>query len=210
MNATRATTPSATGNEGMVVDKPWSLDVESELVSTTSGIQTRDSSPPLLTYPPSEFMDVDAEVCVTDVTSNETTKSNPLSGIPASQFYGSVPEPEEAQPAVIADEEDSGEDQEQEAEVDNMLAVTQSSSGDWVAQYVSSFRTSMLLVDSSIISPGPVSLPSTPLAVDIPKPSRFLADISSGRQRINATLMKCALQLASKSRYTIFHPCLGK
>lgn len=124
MDATRATTPSTTRSEEMIVDKSCSITVESEPVS-----DSRDSSPNLA-YPSSDSMDVDADVAVAEVPDPSTSKPTP-----ASRFYGSIPKSGEGESAVLADNEDSGEDQQQEAEVNDMLAVTQSSTGDWPAQY---------------------------------------------------------------------------
>lgn len=151
MDATRVTTPSTTGNDEIgdvaitAFDKSCSITAGSEPVSTTSSdIQMRDSSP-YLVHPPSDSMDVDADTSVIDLVPNPTSgvtevqkpsMSRPSSGIPSSQFYGSVLKGGEAQPVVIEDNEDSDEDQQQEAEVDDMLAVTQNSVGDLPSQYV--------------------------------------------------------------------------
>jgi hypothetical protein len=148
MDATRATTPSMTGDgemdEIIDFDKSCSITAVSEPVSTTSSeIQIRDSSPNLV-HPPSDSMDVDAEISVTDVVPNPTRKiaevlepstSKPWPGVPAKQFYGSQ-KPGDVKPVVIMDSEDSGEDQQQEAEVDDMLAETQSPAVDLSPQYV--------------------------------------------------------------------------
>ncbi|KAG8214645.1 hypothetical protein J3R82DRAFT_9723 [Butyriboletus roseoflavus] len=135
MDAARATTPSTVGNEELR-DVAITVSDNTEAVSAASSDeQIRDSSPlvtPELIYPPSDSMDVDTDISVTSAVSNticETT-SKPSSGIPASQFYRSMPKSGDVKPVVVVDNEDSGEDQQQEAEVDNMLAVTQSSSGD--------------------------------------------------------------------------------
>ena len=147
MGATRATTPSMTGVDEMDdvaiidFDKSCSITAVSEPVSTTSSeIQIRDSSPNLV-HPPSDSMDVDVDISVTDIAPNSTHKiaevlepstSKPWSSIPANRFYGSPG----VKPVVIMDSEDSGEDQQQEAEVDDMLAETQSPAMDWSPQYV--------------------------------------------------------------------------
>lgn len=154
MDATRATTPSTTRDEDMedvndvaIIDfgKSCSITAVSEPVSPTSSeIQIRDSSPNLV-HPPSDIMDVDADPRVADVILNPTCEvaevlepltSNPSSGMPADHFYASKPKPGDEKPVVIMDNEDSGEDQQQEAEVDDMLAVTQSPTGDLLPQYV--------------------------------------------------------------------------
>jgi len=102
----------------------------------------RDSSPNLL-HPPSDGMEVDVNTSITDVVPNTTLQvaevqepptSMPSSGIPGSRFYGSIPKQGNPEPVVIVDNEDSGEDQQQEAEVDDMLAVTQTSTRDLPAQ----------------------------------------------------------------------------
>ncbi|KAF8442853.1 hypothetical protein L210DRAFT_3476959 [Boletus edulis BED1] len=145
MDATRATTPSTTENQEMddvaitVFDRSCSITAGSELVFTTSSeVQMRDPSPNLV-HPPSDSMDVDADNSAIDVVPNTTLQvakvqepptSNLSSGIPVSRFYGSISKQGNPEPVVIADHEDSGEDQQQEAEVDDMLAVTQSSTGD--------------------------------------------------------------------------------
>lgn len=139
-DATRATTPSTTRDEEMMIDKSCSIMVPS---TTSSDGQVRDSSPLQdLAYPSSDNMDVDVDIAA-DVVPNPTggvaeapdsSASASLSVIPASQFYGSVSKQGEVKPVVIADNEDSGEDQQQEAEVVDMLAVTQSPNGDWPAQ----------------------------------------------------------------------------
>jgi len=143
MDATRATTPSTTRDEEMEemdgvaiidFDKSCSITAVSEPVSTASPeIQIRDSSPNLV-HPPSDTMDVDADTYVANVVPNPTCEiagvlepltSKSSSGIPADHFYASKPKPGDVKSVVIMDNEDSGEDQQQEAEVDDMLAVTQ-------------------------------------------------------------------------------------
>lgn len=167
MDATRATTPSIVESEETddgaitVFDKSCSIVAGSELVSTTSfGIQVRDSSPNLI-HPPSDGMDVDVDTSFTDIIPNticevaevlEPSTSKPSSGIPSSQFYGCMPKLGDAKPVVVVDNEDSGEDQQQEAEVDDMLAVTQSPTGD-VPQYVAPLHTeTRILIDSGLLS----------------------------------------------------------
>jgi len=154
VDATRATTPSTTRCEDTeemddvaitVFDKSCSIIAVSAPASTTSSeIQIRDSSPNLV-HPPSDSMEVDADTPVTDVVPNPTyetaevrqrSTSKPLSGIPVSRFYGPMPKPGDVKPVDTVDNEDSGEDQQQEAEVDDMLAVTQSSTVDLPPQYV--------------------------------------------------------------------------
>lgn len=126
-----------------VFDKSCSITAVSEPASTTSSeIQIRESSPNLV-HPPSDSMDMDADPSVTDVIviPNPTCEIaevrprstlKPLSGIPVSQFYA---KPGDVKPVETIDNDDSGEDQQQEAEVDDMLAVTQSSTVD-LPQYV--------------------------------------------------------------------------
>lgn len=145
MDATRVTTPSTTRDEEIVIDKSCSITVGSEPVSgTSSEIRIRDSSLDL-EYPPSDNMDVDVDISIIDVVPNpiceiaevpDASTSKPSSGIPGSQFYGSVPKPGEAKTVITTENEDSGEDQRQEAEVDDMLAITQSSTGDYPTRYV--------------------------------------------------------------------------
>ncbi|KAF8546882.1 hypothetical protein OG21DRAFT_1027214 [Imleria badia] len=164
IDATCATTPSVAETEDMddvaitAFDKSCSISAGSEPVSTTSfGIQARDLSPDLV-HPPSDSMDVDAGTSVTDVIPNPTCEvaevlgpstSKPPSGIPVSQFYACMPKPEDEKQVVIVDNEDSGEDQQQEAEVDDMLAVTQSPTGDLPAQYVAPLQAeTSTLIDS--------------------------------------------------------------
>ncbi|KAI9573550.1 hypothetical protein HD554DRAFT_2167133 [Boletus coccyginus] len=137
MDATRATTPSTTRCEDMeemddvaitVFDKSCSITAVSEPASTTSSeIQIRESSPNLV-HPPSDSMDMDADPSVTDVI----VIPNPTC-IPVSQFYA---KPGDVKPVETIDNEDSGEDQQQEAEVDDMLAVTQSSTVDLPQTYI--------------------------------------------------------------------------
>ncbi|KAG6377143.1 hypothetical protein JVT61DRAFT_1195 [Boletus reticuloceps] len=145
MDATRATTPSTTENQEMddvaitIFDRSCSITAGSQPVFTTSSeVQMRDPSPNLV-HPPSDSMDVDADTSVTDPVPNTTLQvaevqepptSKQSSGIPVSRFYGSISKQGNPEPVVIADNEDSGEDQQQEAEVDDMLAVTQYSTGD--------------------------------------------------------------------------------
>lgn len=141
MDAARATTPSTIGNEEphdvviTVSDNSCSITTASEPVSTTS---SEKQPSPELAYPPSDGMDVDTDISLTSGVPNSTceTTSKPSSGIPVGQFYASMPKPGDVKPVVVVDNEDSGEDQQQEAEVDDMLAVTQSSSGDLLPQYV--------------------------------------------------------------------------
>lgn len=142
------TTPSTIGNEESydvaitISDKSCSM---SESVSAASSETPIRGLSPDLTYPPSDNMDVDVDISVTGAVQNPTCEipgalepstSRPSSGIPVDQFYGSMPNLGGVKPDVIVDNEDSGEDQQQEAEVDDMLAVTQSSSGDLPPQYV--------------------------------------------------------------------------
>ncbi|KAH0832102.1 hypothetical protein J3R83DRAFT_13011 [Lanmaoa asiatica] len=172
-DATRVTTPSSIGNEELddvatnifdksCFDKSCSITVVSEPDSATSSeVQIRDSSPHWeLAYPSSDFMDVDADVSAPDADPNPTREiagvlepstSKSASGIPVDQFYGPKPKPGNVkQLVVVVDNEDGSEDQQQEAEVDNMLALTQSSSGDLPPQYVA---PSKLKLVSSLI-PG--------------------------------------------------------
>lgn len=147
VDVARTTTPSTIGNEEPHDVVITVSDNVSEPVSATSfETPIRDSSPDL-TYPPSDSMDVDLDISVTGAVPNPTCKiaealepltSKPSSGIPVGQFYGPMPMPEpgDVKPVAVVDNEDSGEDQQQEAEVDDMLAVTQSSPGDLPSQYV--------------------------------------------------------------------------
>jgi hypothetical protein len=87
-------------------------------------------------------MDVDVDATAFDVDLNprstEMTEvpgpSASKSGIPVSRFYGSEPKKGKEkvvnQPVVIPDSEDDGDDQQQEAEVDDMLVETPSQTAD--------------------------------------------------------------------------------
>lgn len=156
-DATRATTPSMAISEEVddvaitVFDKSCSI-TAAEFVS--SEVQVRDSSPNLV-HPPSDSMDVDVDTSVTYVVPvptcevgevPEPSTSKPSSGVPANQFYGTVHESRDTQPVVMEDNEDSGEDQQQEAEVDDMLAVTQSPTSDLPPQYVPSSKLKSVLL----------------------------------------------------------------
>ncbi|KIJ17824.1 hypothetical protein PAXINDRAFT_98018 [Paxillus involutus ATCC 200175] len=149
VNATRASTPSMTEDEEMgavsisAFDKSCSIVPASGPVSATSSTGgVRAPSLPDLQWPPSDAMDVDVDATAFDVDLNPrstemTEVPGPLaskSGIPVSRFYGSEPKKGKEkvvnQPVVIPDSEDDGDDQQQEAEVDDMLVETPSQTAD--------------------------------------------------------------------------------
>ncbi|KAF9241144.1 hypothetical protein BU15DRAFT_73620 [Melanogaster broomeanus] len=153
MNTTRATTPSMTEDEEMgdvsisAFDKSCSITAVPKPVSATSS-KTRAHAPsslPDLQWPPSDPMDVDADTLGADpnLPSTETTEvpgSSTFSRIPVVSFYGpgSKKGKEKAvdKAVVNLDSEDGGDDQEQEAEVDDMLAVSQSQTTDIHQTYI--------------------------------------------------------------------------
>ncbi|KAG9315733.1 hypothetical protein JVU11DRAFT_3380 [Chiua virens] len=141
MSATSTTTHSMVENEDMddptIPDFDKSCSITAGLEpgsSTTFDVQMRDSSPNLY-HPPSDAMDIDGDISSGTIAGAPASK--PSSGIPVNQFYGSLSRPGNAKEVVTVDGED-GEDQQQEAEVDDMLAITQSitpsSTGDLPAQ----------------------------------------------------------------------------
>lgn len=140
-DATRTTTPSTTGIEELddtavtAFDKACSITAESRSSPAVS-------SEVELLYP-SDAMDVDVSISGNSIVPTQTHKmadklkhstSKSSSGIPVSQFYALIPESGAAKPVAAVDNDDSVEDRQQEAEVDDMLAVPQSSRGD--LQYV--------------------------------------------------------------------------
>ncbi|KIJ62621.1 hypothetical protein HYDPIDRAFT_114280 [Hydnomerulius pinastri MD-312] len=153
VNATRATTPSLTQDEEMgdvsisAFRKSCSITAISKPPSVASSRTAgQPSSPPPLLYPPSDYMDVDTEEPVVAdlnpppddklevmelLTSKPPSKS---SGVPPTRFYGSASNKEKEKavggPVVVVDSEDGGDDQQQEAEVDDMLTVTQPQAAD--------------------------------------------------------------------------------